>query len=152
MIILVSGQMVLSDKKERFFSQCFLLAKKSEAGKEFYVIKYDILQLMDLPEVDQYVEIEVEDEEPAEPAQPAQPVQPVQPVQPPLYVVQREHRVHVPCGLRPERGHALAEPDDGPVAEVREGGRLPDDPRDVACEVIEENPILSLPIHLRSSS
>lgn len=82
MIILVSGQMVLSDKKERFFSQCFLLAKKSEAGKEFYVIKYDILQLMDLPEVDQYVEIEVEDEEPAEPAQPAQPAQPVQPVQP----------------------------------------------------------------------
>ena len=66
MLILVSGQMLLSDNKERFFSQCFVLGKKSQSGNEFYEIRSDMLHLIDRTEMDEYVEVEEEVEDASE--------------------------------------------------------------------------------------
>ena len=71
MIILVSGQICLSDSKERNFSQVFALDKKKGISGEYYVIKHDMLHIMEIPEVvqefvEEIVEEEVSEEAPEE--------------------------------------------------------------------------------------
>ena len=50
-MILVSGQICLSDSKERNFSQVFALDKKKGISGEYYVIKYDMLHIMRSPKL-----------------------------------------------------------------------------------------------------
>ena len=66
MHILVSGQICLNDERERSFSQTFLLDKKTSPVGDFYVIKHDMLHLMELPEMTQEIVEEIVEEVPVE--------------------------------------------------------------------------------------
>ena len=67
MIILVNGKIRPADGKDRDFSQVFILEKKSTAISEYYVIKCDMLQALEVPEVEQEEAAEIAEESPAQP-------------------------------------------------------------------------------------
>lgn len=67
MIILVNGKIRPADGKDRDFSQVFILEKKSTAISEYYVIKCDMLQALEVPEVEQEEVAELAEESPAQP-------------------------------------------------------------------------------------
>ena len=67
MIILVNGKIRPADGKDRDFSQVFILEKKSTAISEYYVIKCDMLQALEVPEVEQEEVAELAVESPAQP-------------------------------------------------------------------------------------
>ena len=84
---MVSGQVYLCNERERNFSQMFLLNKKTGPRGDFYVIKYDMLHLMEVPEVTQEIVEEIVEEVPVEaPVEvPAKPVEaPAKPVEEPV--------------------------------------------------------------------
>ena len=84
---MVSGQVYLCNERERNFSQMFLLNKKTGPRGDFYVIKYDMLHLMELPEVTQEIVEEIVEEVPVE--APVKPVEvPVKPVEVPAKPVE----------------------------------------------------------------
>ena len=65
MIILVNGKIRPTDGKDRDFSQVFILEKKSTAINEYYVIKCDMLQALEVPEEEQEEATEISEESPA---------------------------------------------------------------------------------------